>query len=101
MKPYATPYDRNSRLGLKLLTVNPCNQFIIESLIRWKINVEKKGLNQFYTYNLSIESVRKYPLPILCYEQMKTMQGFGKFFCTAVAKLVRKHYKRGRMPTEQ
>lgn len=73
MKPYATPYDRNSRLGLKLLTVNPCNQFIIESLIRWKINVEKKGLNQFYTYNLSIESVRKYPLPILCYEQMKTM----------------------------
>lgn len=101
MKPAITPYDRNSRLGLKMLTVNPCNQFIIEALLRWKVNTEKKGLNQFYTYNLSIEAVRKYPMPILCYEQMKNLEGFGRFFCNSVANLVRKHYRRGRLPTRE
>jgi hypothetical protein len=82
-----------------MVTVNPCNEFIIETLLRWKVNVEKQGLNQFYTYNLAVESVRKYPLPILCYEQMKAMEGFGKFFCTSVSKLVRAHYRRGRLAT--
>jgi hypothetical protein len=48
-----------------------------------------------------VESVRKYPLPLLCYEQMKVMEGFGKFFCTSVGKLVRAHYQRGRLPTAE
>jgi hypothetical protein len=34
-----TPYDRHSRLGLKMMTVNPCNDFIVETLLRWKVNV--------------------------------------------------------------
>lgn len=29
------------------------------------------------------------------------MEGFGKFFCTSVAKLIRKHYQRGRLPTKE
>lgn len=95
-----SPYDRNSKAGLTMVTVNPCNQFIIEILLRWKVKVEKQGLNQFYTYNLAIEAIRKYPLPILCYEQLKCLEGFGKFFCGAVAKIVKLHYQRGRQPTE-
>lgn len=39
-------------------------------------------------------------MPILCWEQMKAMEGFGKFMCVAVGQLIRSHYNRGRMPTQ-
>ena len=52
-------------------------------------------------YNLAIESVRKYPLPIICGEQLATLEGFGDFFINRVSKIIKKHYTRGRMPTPE
>ena len=61
-------------------TANPCNEFIVEFLVRSKIKVDKQGLNQYYCYNLAIESVKKYPLPIICVSQLAVIEGFGDFF---------------------
>lgn len=81
-------------------TVNPCNNFIIDYLIRNKIKADKQVTNKYYMYNLAIESVKKYPLPLICEEQLAALEGFGNFFINRVGKLVKKHYLRGRMPTQ-
>lgn len=67
-------------LGLTLSTVNPCNNFIVDFLLRNKIKSDKQILCKSYLYNLAIESVRKYPLPLICVEQLDALEGFGDFF---------------------
>ena len=54
MKPGQKPYDRHSRDWIRLETVNPCNTFIVEFLIRCKIRMDKQRSSQFYCYNLAI-----------------------------------------------
>jgi hypothetical protein len=49
-----------------MTTVNPCNDFLIDFLIASKLKAERQGIGKHTTYNLAIESVRKYPLPIIC-----------------------------------
>lgn len=84
-----------------MATVNPCNNFIIDYLMRTKIKSDKQVCSRYYMYNLAIESVRKYPLPLICEEQLSALEGFGNFFIGRVAKLIKNHYLRGRMPTQQ
>lgn len=93
-------YDRSSIVGLTMTTVNPCNNFIIDYLIRTKIKSDKQVSTKYYMYNLAIESVRKYPLPLICEEQLAALEGFGNFFINRVAKLMKRHYSRGRLPNE-
>jgi hypothetical protein len=59
-------YDRASNACLTIPTVNPCNNFIIDYLLRSKIKADKQVSTKYYMYNLAIESVRKYPLPLVC-----------------------------------
>lgn len=47
-------YDRSSVVGLTMTTVNPCNNFIIDYLIRNKIKADKQVSNKYYMYNLAI-----------------------------------------------
>jgi hypothetical protein len=47
-------YDRNSIVGLSMPTVNPCNNFIIDYLIRTKIKSDKQVSSKYYMYNLAI-----------------------------------------------
>lgn len=84
-----------------MTTVNPCNDFLVDFLIASKLKSEKQGIGKFTTYNLAIQSVRKYPLPIICQAQLAALQGFGDFFINQAAKRIQKHYKRGRLPTPQ
>lgn len=64
-------YDRHSLTGLTMKTANPCNDFIIDYLMRNKIKSSQKVFtNQVYMYNWAIESVRKYPMPLLYTEQL-------------------------------
>jgi len=81
--------------------VNPCNDFIVDYLIRNKIKSDKQVLTKSYLYNLAIEAVRKYPLPLICEEQLAALEGFGNFFIGQVGRLIKKHYTRGRLPTEK
>lgn len=50
-------------------------------------------------YNLAIESVKKYPLPLITEVQLHNLEGFGDFFETEIGKLIDRHYTRGRLPT--
>jgi hypothetical protein len=84
-----------------MTTVNPCNDFLIDFLIASKLKAERQGIGKHTTYNLAIESVRKYPLPIICEAQLAALEGFGDFFINEAAKRIQKHYKRGRLPTPQ
>jgi hypothetical protein len=70
-------------------------------LIRNKVKSDKQVLCKSFLYNLAIEAVRKYPLPIISEEQLASLEGFGNFFIAQVGRLVKRHYTRGRMPTKQ
>lgn len=69
--------------------------------MRNKIKSDKQVLCKSYLYNLAIEAVRKYPLPLICEEQLAALEGFGNFFIAQVSRLIKRHYTRGRTPTER
>lgn len=95
------PGTKSRKLGLTIPTVNPCNDFIVDYLLRNKIKSDKQILCKSYLYNLAIESVRKYPLPLICQEQLAALEGFGDFFINQVGRLIKRRYTRGRAPTPQ
>lgn len=45
------------------------------------------------TYNSAINSVQKYPLPLICESQLKTLAGIGDYLGEEITKLIKKHYK--------
>ena len=51
---YIERYDRCSTAGLEMKTCNAANDFIIEYLMRSKINSEMYGSTKIYLYNLAI-----------------------------------------------
>lgn len=48
------PGTKSRKLCLEIPTVNPCNDFIIDYLIRNKIKSDKQVLTKSYLYNLAI-----------------------------------------------
>ena len=48
------PGTKSRKLGLEIPTVNPCNDFIIDYLIRNKIKSDKQVLCKSFLYNLAI-----------------------------------------------
>jgi hypothetical protein len=67
------PGTKTRRLCLEIPTVNPCNDFIVDYLIRNKVKSDKQALCKSFLYNLAIEAVRKYPLPIISEEQLASL----------------------------
>ena len=54
MKPTWTGKRKNSKLGLKMQTIQPFNNFIVEFLVRAKMRVNKLSLNSPYLYDIAI-----------------------------------------------
>ena len=58
--------------------MNPCNEFIVRYLLRLRgrpnANVHD---HKFFLFSNVIVAVKKYPLPILCADQLKTINGIG------------------------
>jgi hypothetical protein len=74
-------------------TVNMCNHFLLVHLIK-KIKIsEARGGSQYTSvYKNAINSIKKYPLPIICRAQLESIHGIGDSLCEDLEKLIKKHY---------
>lgn len=48
----------------------------------------------FQMYNRVIESVRKYPMPIICEEQLGMLAGIGDIMIRKMITVVKEHYRK-------
>jgi hypothetical protein len=40
-------------------------------------------------------------MPLISEEQLAALEGFGHFFIAQISRLIKRHYTRGRLPTEK
>lgn len=45
-------------------------------------------------YSKVIDSVRKYPLPIICEEQVRMLAGVGDFLVQKIVNAIKDHYRK-------
>lgn len=50
--------------------------------------------HQFHLYNRAIDSIRKYPLPIICADQLALLAGLGDWLIGKLTLVIKQHYKR-------
>lgn len=48
----------------------------------------------FQMYNRVIESVRKYPMPIICEEQLGMLAGIGDIMIKKMIIVIKEHYRK-------
>jgi hypothetical protein len=73
---------------------NLCNQFLIEYLWRKKTQLEKSGMQRkALVYSGAIASIRKYPLPIISGQQLKTIYGIGELLSEELVIVIKHHYR--------
>lgn len=76
---------KNTKNRIALASRNPCNEFLIQFLLKLRQNYGNmkmmRGKNcpyyQYLHYTRAIESIRKYPLPIICEDQLSLLAGIG------------------------
>lgn len=74
---------------------NPCNEFLVEHLIRVRQGEARLGRgrhksdHQFQLYTRVIDSIRKYPLPIICEEQLAMLAGVGDFMVGKLTSVIK------------
>jgi hypothetical protein len=55
-----------------------------------------KGKNrydhQFHIYTKAIDSIKKYPLPIICYDQLMLLAGIGDCLSGKLVAVIKEHY---------
>ena len=68
--------------GAQIKTTNLCNEFIVLYLSKKKLQLERAGLERkALVYHTAIGSIKKYPLPIVCLQQLKSLYGLGDLLC--------------------
>ena len=58
-----------------------------------------------FVYYSAIQSIKKYPLPIICLQQLKILYGLGELLCEELIKVIKEHYsvflKKGKEESER
>lgn len=44
-------------------------------------------------YQTAIASIKKYPLPIICMQQLRSLYGVGEQLCEELIKIIKNHYQ--------
>ena len=71
-------------------TVNPCNEFLVRHLIKLRGKPDKRSHDhKFFVYTTAIESVRKYPIPIICSDQLKLLGGVGEYLTKELTSVIK------------
>lgn len=74
---------------------NPCNEFLIIYLLNSrKRNCHSAKDFKFFMYGKAIESIRKYPLPIICEQQLRMLAGIGDFLAMKLVNVIKEHYRK-------
>ena len=61
-------------------TRNPCNEFIVDHLLKIKIAAKKSGNDRKNAiYGSAIMSIKRYPLPLICRTQVTNLNGIGDY----------------------
>ena len=73
-----------------LNTTNPCNEFLVRHLIKLRGKSDKRTHDhKFFVYTTAIESVRKYPIPIICSDQLKLLGGIGDYLTKELTNVIK------------
>lgn len=54
-----------------------------------RIGMERKAM----VYQTAIASIKKYPLPIICMQQLRSLYGVGEQLCEELIKIIKNHYQ--------
>lgn len=75
-------------------TANLCNQFLVKYINKKKQDLEKIGLERkAMAYHTATLSIQKYPLPIICQQQLKSLYGVGELLCEELLTVIKHHYQ--------
>jgi hypothetical protein len=75
-------------------TANLCNEFLVDYLIKKKSHLEKIGMQRkAFVYHAAIQSIKKYPLPIISALQLKMIYGIGELLCEELTTAIKHQYR--------
>ena len=82
-------------------TRNPSNHFLVQHLIlarnkgsQGRFGPRDRKDHKFFMYSTAMDSIRKYPLPIVCEEQLKMLIGIGDYLSSDLLGVIRHHYRK-------
>ena len=77
-----------------ITTKNPCNEFLVDYMIQVRKNAQKTNNDRrFIIYSVAMNSIKRYPLPIICKSQLRNLHGLGDVICDELTKVIRDYYK--------
>ena len=80
--------------GRERTTANLCNEFIVVELNRRKTQLERTGADRkALVYLTAIVNIQKYPLPIICAQQLKHLHGVGEQLTNELTAIIHNHYR--------
>ncbi|CAD8132004.1 unnamed protein product [Paramecium pentaurelia] len=78
---------------------NPHNQFIADHIVELKNRCLRTGQDKLaFIYQKIIQSLQKYPMPLLCEDQVQMLQGVGDKTSVMILQLIKKQYQQYEIP---
>ena len=65
------------------------------------MKAKSRNDHQFHLYSRAIDSIRKYPLPIICADQLAFLAGLGDWLIGKLTNVIKDHYKRFLRPDHE